>query len=110
MTCCRHYQRLCSQLKNQVELTLLFFVGEGPSDAANDDDNLDNRGEEKLKKQLSSDGEGKSKEDDKKTPGDEPGEGVSTKYRLRGIVVHSGQASGGHYYSFIQIRYTWPPI
>lgn len=38
-------------------------------------------------------------------PGDEPGEGVSTKYRLRGIVVHSGQASGGHYYSFIQVRY-----
>ena len=24
------------------------------------------------------------------------------KYRLRGIVVHSGQASGGHYYSFIR--------
>lgn len=70
----------------------------------NDDDNLDNRGEEKLKKQLSNEGEGKNKED-KKTPGDEPGEGVSTKYRLRGIVVHSGQASGGHYYSFIQIRY-----
>jgi ubiquitin C-terminal hydrolase len=70
----------------------------------NDDDNLDNRGEEKLKKQLSNEGEGKSKEDDKKTPGDDPGEGVSTKYRLRGIVVHSGQASGGHYYSFIQIR------
>ena len=23
-------------------------------------------------------------------------------YRLRGIVVHSGQASGGHYYSFIR--------
>ena len=79
------------------------FLGEAPSDSGNDDDNLDNRGEEKLKKQLSS--EGKSKEEDKKTPGDEPGEGVSTKYRLRGIVVHSGQASGGHYYSFIQMRY-----
>ncbi|XP_064393950.1 probable ubiquitin carboxyl-terminal hydrolase FAF-X [Halichondria panicea] len=38
------------------------------------------------------------------TPGDEPGDGVSTKYRLKGIVVHSGQASGGHYYSFIQVR------
>lgn len=38
------------------------------------------------------------------TPGDEPGVGVSTKYRLKGIVVHSGQASGGHYYSFIQVR------
>ena len=24
------------------------------------------------------------------------------KYRLRGVVVHSGQASGGHYYSFIR--------
>lgn len=25
-----------------------------------------------------------------------------TQYRLKGIVVHSGQASGGHYYSFIK--------
>lgn len=24
-----------------------------------------------------------------------------TKYKLTGIVVHSGQASGGHYYSYI---------
>lgn len=24
-----------------------------------------------------------------------------TKYQLTGIVVHSGQASGGHYYSYI---------
>ena len=29
---------------------------------------------------------------------------VSTTYRLRGIVVHSGQASGGHYYSFIHMK------
>ena len=27
-----------------------------------------------------------------------------TEYTLRGIVVHSGQASGGHYYSFIRYR------
>ncbi len=27
-----------------------------------------------------------------------------TEYSLRGIVVHSGQASGGHYYSFIRYR------
>lgn len=27
-----------------------------------------------------------------------------TKYRLTGIVVHSGQASGGHYYSYILHR------
>lgn len=25
----------------------------------------------------------------------------STKYKLFGVVVHSGQASGGHYYSYI---------
>lgn len=25
----------------------------------------------------------------------------NTKYQLTGIVVHSGQASGGHYYSYI---------
>ena len=43
-------------------------------------------------------------EKEKKTPGDEPNEDVSTKYRLRGLVVHSGQASGGHYYSFIQLK------
>uniref|UniRef100_A0A1X7TNC9 Ubiquitin carboxyl-terminal hydrolase n=1 Tax=Amphimedon queenslandica TaxID=400682 RepID=A0A1X7TNC9_AMPQE len=29
---------------------------------------------------------------------------MSTKYRLRGILVHSGQASGGHYYSFINVK------
>lgn len=27
----------------------------------------------------------------------------TTKYRLRGVVVHSGQASGGHYYSFAHV-------
>lgn len=32
-------------------------------------------------------------------------EGVSsTKYRLVGILVHSGQASGGHYYSYVLQR------
>ena len=38
-------------------------------------------------------------------PGDRPETPVSTHYHLRGIVVHSGQASGGHYYSFIRVRY-----
>lgn len=103
MTCTYNIEEMIKKItKNKMELS---FVGETPSDAVNDDDNLDNRGEEKLKKQLNDEGEGKNKEEDKKTPGDEPSEGVSTKYRLRGIVVHSGQASGGHYYSFIQIRY-----
>ena len=27
---------------------------------------------------------------------------VCRKYKLRGMVVHSGQASGGHYYSYIK--------
>ena len=31
-------------------------------------------------------------------------ENMTTKYRLRGILVHSGQASGGHYYSFILVK------
>lgn len=31
--------------------------------------------------------------------------GTCTKYQLTGIVVHSGQASGGHYYSYILHRY-----
>lgn len=30
-----------------------------------------------------------------------------TKYQLTGIVVHSGQASGGHYYSYIQDKYVF---
>jgi ubiquitin carboxyl-terminal hydrolase 9/24 len=29
--------------------------------------------------------------------------GIVRKYRLRGMVVHSGQASGGHYYSYIKV-------
>ncbi|KAI4464478.1 ubiquitin carboxyl-terminal hydrolase [Holotrichia oblita] len=32
------------------------------------------------------------------------GTDVCTKYHLSGIVVHSGQASGGHYYSYIRSR------
>ena len=78
----------------------------------NEADLMDNKGEPKEDK-LSDDGGGEGSEGKKtreevkevQTPGDEPGEGVSTKYRLRGVVVHSGQASGGHYYSFINLRY-----
>lgn len=44
-------------------------------------------------------------ETDQKVPGDRPESPVSTHYHLRGIVVHSGQASGGHYYSFIRVRW-----
>jgi uncharacterized UBP type Zn finger protein len=74
----------------------------------NEADLMDNKGEPKEAKLLqgeSSEGS-KTKEEEKETrsPGDEPGEGVSTKYRLRGVVVHSGQASGGHYYSFINLK------
>lgn len=29
---------------------------------------------------------------------------ICSKYKLTGIVVHSGQASGGHYYSYILHR------
>lgn len=35
---------------------------------------------------------------------DEKAGTVCTKYRLVGVVVHSGQASGGHYYSYILHR------
>lgn len=35
---------------------------------------------------------------------DPSNEHVCTRYRLSGIVVHSGQASGGHYYSYIKNR------
>ncbi len=77
----------------------------------NEADLKDNKGDPKETKLLESEDNGqdskKTKEEEKevvKTPGDEPGGGVSTKYRLRGVVVHSGQASGGHYYSFIHLR------
>jgi len=39
------------------------------------------------------------------TTGDESkltNNGGDTRYKLVGIIVHSGQANGGHYYSFIQ--------
>lgn len=36
---------------------------------------------------------------------DEISKDICTKYQLTGIVVHSGQASGGHYYSYILHRY-----
>ena len=45
-------------------------------------------------------------DNDQKMPGDRPEQPVGTNYNLRGIVVHSGQASGGHYYSFIRMRYS----
>ena len=32
---------------------------------------------------------------------------IVRKYRLRGMVVHSGQASGGHYYSYIKDGEKW---
>ena len=47
--------------------------------------------------------EGESISDENES-GEEKGENVSTKYRLVGVVVHSGQASGGHYYSYILHR------
>lgn len=31
-------------------------------------------------------------------------EHTQTHYQLSGIVVHSGQASGGHYYSYVLLR------
>lgn len=36
---------------------------------------------------------------------DEKGRSTCTKYKLVGVVVHSGQASGGHYYSYILHRW-----
>ncbi len=32
---------------------------------------------------------------------------AGTRYQLTGIVVHSGQASGGHYYSYISRGAKW---
>lgn len=36
--------------------------------------------------------------------GEETNRDICTRYHLTGIVVHSGQASGGHYYSYILHR------
>ena len=71
------------------------------------DELINKEEEEKKDKKKEMEGDsGKEEEDDKKSrPGDEPSLGVSTTYRLRGVVVHSGQASGGHYYSFIYLRW-----
>ena len=33
--------------------------------------------------------------------------GVVRQYVLRGMVVHSGQASGGHYYSYIRLVFNF---
>ena len=41
---------------------------------------------------------------DENEEGEEKCEAGSTKYQLIGVVVHSGQASGGHYYSYILHR------
>ena len=32
---------------------------------------------------------------------------IVRRYKLRGMVVHSGQASGGHYYSYIKVNSKW---
>jgi len=48
--------------------------------------------------------EGEEKTDKEKVEEDDNKNNDDTRYRLRGIVVHSGQASGGHYYSFISYR------
>jgi len=32
------------------------------------------------------------------------GQNVCSTYKLTGTVVHSGQASGGHYYSYISFK------
>ncbi len=40
----------------------------------------------------------KDKDEEEETRDEKPG---STVYNLVGVVVHSGQASGGHYYSYI---------
>ena len=50
---------------------------------------------------LSSSGELIADEDEMS---DEKTVDVCTKYRLVDVVVHSGQASGGHYYSYILHR------
>ena len=42
---------------------------------------------------------------DENESGEEKGHSPCTKYRLVGVVVHSGQASGGHYYSYILHRW-----
>ena len=54
---------------------------------------------------TSDDTEKGDKEKENKDGGDnDDDDDDGTFYRLRGIVVHSGQASGGHYYSFISYR------
>ncbi|KAJ8379215.1 hypothetical protein AAFF_G00223270 [Aldrovandia affinis] len=60
---------------------------------------------------ASPEGQGQVTRDEPVVVGDGGGGGVgddapgsSSKYRLAGVLVHSGQASGGHYYSYIVQR------
>ncbi len=32
---------------------------------------------------------------------------ASQKYRLKGVVIHSGTSEGGHYYSLIKVNNEW---
>lgn len=79
-----------------------------PTNEADLKDNKESKLKQEEEKETGEGSEGKKAKEEQKeatgTPGDEPGDGVSSKYRLRGVVVHSGQASGGHYYSFISFR------
>lgn len=45
---------------------------------------------------------------DENEEGEEKSDNSSTKYQLVGVVVHSGQASGGHYFSYILHRLDYP--
>lgn len=42
---------------------------------------------------------------DENEDGEEKSDNSNTKYQLVGVVVHSGQASGGHYFSYILHRW-----
>ena len=53
---------------------------------------------------ATTDDEEKGDKEKEEKDGSDDNDDDSTFYRLRGIVVHSGQASGGHYYSFISYR------
>lgn len=52
-----------------------------------------------FKGEITEDSVESGSEEDKKVNGSS-----STKFRLVGILVHSGQASGGHYYSYVLQR------
>ena len=87
-------KKLNDYFEFEVELDMSQFT----DDYLNQKEKLEREREEKKKNETAGDEEGKSIEDDIKLK--QPPEYY--KFDLVGIVVHTGTADSGHYYSYIE--------